>query len=98
MSEGFKRSNFGAAPVAGASAGAGVGVGANGQAVKKNVGGIWKGTTKTESTYLSISLDRNELIRLLEASSEGDRIKLVAFENGNKSEDRHPDFRVFQSN
>lgn len=96
MSEGFKRSNFGNAVSSGTTSNTGTGTGS--QSNKKNVGGIWKGTTKTESTYLSISLDRNELIRLIETSSEGDRIKLVAFENGNKSEERHPDFRIFQSN
>jgi len=65
--------------------------------LKQNIGAVWDRSSKNGNRFLSISIDREKLINLIEASTEGDKVKLVAFENKDRKEEKHPDFRIFES-
>jgi len=62
----------------------------------QRIGGLWKRETKTGDTWLSISLKRSELERLLE-EAQGDYVSLVGFRNQRKERDTHPDFELMQA-
>ncbi len=53
---------------------------------KKSIGGIWKKTTKKGDIMLSMRVE-----------IDGKQVELIAFKNGFKKEDKHPDFQIYMS-
>ncbi len=53
---------------------------------KKDIGAAWEKTSSRGTPYLSIELELN-----------GEKIKLVAFKNGYKELDKHPDWKIYPS-
>ena len=52
----------------------------------KDLGAIWEKVSKAGEKYLSISLEVN-----------GEKKRFVAFRNKNKREDKHPDYKIIES-
>ena len=53
---------------------------------EKSIGGLWKNKTKKGDTYLSGSIEIG-----------GEKVKIVIFKNNYKEEEKHPDYRIFES-
>jgi len=61
-----------------------------------SVGAVWAKTSKKNTPYLSLSVNVTELLKSLgyEAPEGLEKVKLVGFQNGKKSEDKQPDYYV----
>lgn len=53
---------------------------------KKSIGAFWLKTAKSGSKYMSGIIE-----------IEGEKHNVVMFKNGHKTEDKHPDYKVFLS-
>ena len=62
--------------------------GVNMEQAKRNVGGVWKGTTKKGEDYLYIVLE----------GKDGRKFRYYAFVNQFKESDKQPDFNIFLPN
>ncbi len=67
------------------------------QELRPEIGAIWERTSKTNSTFFNIRLNKSKLQELLTAA-QGDEVtvNLVAFANQRKENETHPSFRVFE--
>ena len=57
---------------------------------RKNIGCGWKSKTKKGETILSIALEYDKLV----PDKQG-IVKLAAFKNDYKTEEKHPDYKIY---